>query len=87
MMDYDPAHVELYPERASAKDRYVDMTLSMLVKAVGQEKEFSDAEFRIRIFFEHYLTSLSRFNYFLTSGAIEPQERKNCARILRTRSS
>jgi hypothetical protein len=54
--------VELYPENASAKDRYVDVTLPMLVKAVGQEKEFSDAEFRIRIFFEHYLTSLSRFN-------------------------
>jgi hypothetical protein len=74
MMDYDPAHVELYPEKSSAKDRYVDVTLSMLVKAVGQEKEFTDAEFRVRIFFEHYLTSLSRFNYFLTSGAIEPEE-------------
>jgi hypothetical protein len=74
MMDYDPAHVELYPENSSAKDRYVDVTLPMLVKAVGQEKEFSDAEFRVRIFFEHYLKSLSRFNYLLTSGAIGPEE-------------
>jgi hypothetical protein len=74
MMDYDPAHVELYPEKTNSKDRYVDVTPSMLVKAVGQEKEFSDAEFRIRIFSDHFLTSLSRFNYFLTSGAIEPQE-------------
>ena len=74
MMDYDPAHVELFPEKTNAKDRYVDVKLSMLVKAVGQEKDFSDAEFQIRIFFEHFLTSLSRFNYFLTSGAIEPQE-------------
>ena len=38
MMDYDPAHVELYPEKPNAKDRYVDVTLSMLVKAIGQEK-------------------------------------------------
>jgi hypothetical protein len=74
MMDYDPARVELYPEKTNAKDRYVDVKFSMLVKAVGQEKEFSDAEFQIRIFFEHFLTSLSRFNYFLTSGAIEPKE-------------
>jgi hypothetical protein len=27
MMDCDPAHVELYPENSSAKDRYVDVTL------------------------------------------------------------
>jgi hypothetical protein len=74
MMDYGPAHVELFPEKVNPKDRYVDVKFSMLVKAVGQEKEFSDAEFQVRIFFEHFLKSLSRFNYFLTSGAIEPQE-------------
>ena len=74
MMDYDPARVELFPDKAKADDRYVDVKFSMLVKAVGQEKEFSDAEFQIRIYFEQFLTSLSRFNYFLNSGAIEPQE-------------
>jgi hypothetical protein len=74
MMDYDPARVELFPEKANLKDQYVDVKFAMLVKAIGQEKEFSDAEFQIRIFFEHFLTSLSRFNYFLASGAIEPQE-------------
>jgi hypothetical protein len=43
MMDYDPAHVELFPEKTKSEDRYVDVQLSMLVKAVGQENEFSDA--------------------------------------------
>jgi hypothetical protein len=74
MMDYDPAHVELFPEKANAKDRYVDVKFGMLVKAIDQEQEFSEAEFQIKIYFEHFLTSLSRFNYFLDAGAIEPQE-------------
>ena len=75
MMDYDPAHVELFPEKDKADDRYVNVEFKMLVKAVENEKEdFTDAEFQIRVYFEHFLTSLSRFNYFLSSGAIEPQE-------------
>jgi hypothetical protein len=74
MMDYDPARVELFPDKANAKDRYVDVKFGMLVNAVGQEKNFSDAEFQIRIYFEDFLKSLARFNYFLDSSAIEPQE-------------
>ena len=74
MMDYDPAPVELFPHKVNVKDRYVDVRFAMLVKAVGHEKDLSDAEFQVRIFFEHFLTSLSRFNYFLASGAIEPRE-------------
>jgi hypothetical protein len=74
MMDYDPARIELFPQKGNAKDRYVDVSFAMLVKAIGHEKDLSDAEFQIRIFFEHFLTSLSRFNYFLASGAIESQE-------------
>jgi hypothetical protein len=74
MMDYDPARVELFPDKANVNDRYVDVKFGMLVKAVGQEQDFSDAEFQIRIYFEHFLKALSRFNYFLDSGAIEPKE-------------
>jgi hypothetical protein len=74
MMDYDPARVELFPQKADVKDRYVEVNFAMLVKAIAHEKDLSDGEFQIRIFFEHFPTSLSRFNYFLTSGAIEPHE-------------
>lgn len=74
MMDYDPARVELFPEKEKVNDRYVDVSFNMLVKAIGQEHDFSDEEFKIRIYFEQFLTALSRFNYFLDSGAIEPQE-------------
>ena len=74
MMDYDPAHIELFPDKANVNDRYVDVHFEMLVKAIGQELKFTEAEFQIRIYFEYFLTALSRFNYFLNSGAIEPQE-------------
>jgi hypothetical protein len=74
MMDYDPARVELFPERANVNNRYVDVTFMMLVKAIGQEQDLTEAEFQIRIYFEHFLQSLARFSYFLDVGAIKPQE-------------
>jgi len=74
MMDYDPVRVELFSDRDKLDKRYVDVNFKMLVKAISQEREFTDDEFQIKIYFEHFLTALSRFNYFLTSGAIEPKE-------------
>jgi hypothetical protein len=74
MMDYDPAHIELFPEKTNASERYVDVNFETLISAIDKEKGFSEVEFQIRIYFEHFLTSLSRFNYFLESDAIEPQE-------------
>ena len=74
MMDYDPARVELFPDREKTVDRYFDVKFEMLVNAIDQEKGFSEQEFQIRQYFEHFLTSLSRFNYFLTSGAIDASE-------------
>jgi hypothetical protein len=74
MMDYDPARVELFPHREKSADRYFDVKVEMLVKAIDQEKDFSEEEFQIRQYFEHFLTSLSRFNYFLTSRAIDASE-------------
>jgi len=74
MMDYDPARVELYPEMEKIADRYVDISFSMLVEAIAKEQNFTDRQFRVRIYFEQFLKSLSRFNYFLESGAIEPKE-------------
>ena len=74
MMDYDPARVELFPDKAKVDDRYVDVKFDMLTKAIDKENGFTDIEFQIRIYFEYFLKSLSRFKYFLDSGAIEPQE-------------
>jgi hypothetical protein len=74
MMDYDPARVELFPEKTKVGDRYVDVEFRTLINAINKEKGTSEVEFQIRIYFEHLLTALSRFNYFLDSGAIEPKE-------------
>ena len=74
MMDYEPAHVELFPDKRDAKDRYVNVKFEMLIKAVNEERSFNDTQFQIKQYFEHFLTSLSRFDYFVVSGAIEPKE-------------
>jgi hypothetical protein len=74
MMDYDEVTIELFPNKAKVEDRYVDVTLDMMVNAINKEDDFSDVEFQIRQDFEHFLKSLSRFHYFLTSGAIQPRE-------------
>jgi hypothetical protein len=74
MMDYEPAHVELFPDKPNLADRYVDVNFDTLIKAIREEKGFTEAQFQVRIYFEHFLTSLARFEYFLESGAIEPQE-------------
>ena len=74
MMDYEPVHVELYSDKPHVENRYVDVKCDMLIKAIGQEQDFAETEFQFRIYFEHFLTALSRYNYFLDSGAIEPEE-------------
>ena len=74
MMDNDEVIVELFPNKPKAEDRYVDVTLEMVVNATNKEDDFSDVEFQIRQYFEHFLKSLSRFHYFLRSGAIRPRE-------------
>jgi len=74
MMDYDPAHVELFPEKTNSTERYVDVQFEVLISAITKENKFTPVEMQIRQYFEHFLTSLSRFNYFITSGAIEPKE-------------
>ncbi len=74
MMDYDPAHVELFPEKPTETERYSDVNLSTLTEAVRKDRDFTSQEFQARIYFEHLLTSLSRFNYFIDRRVIEPRE-------------
>jgi hypothetical protein len=74
MMDYDPARVELFPDREKAEDRYVNIDFATLVRSIDKEVGVGDKEYQVRLYFEHFLTSMSRFNYFLASGAIEPKE-------------
>lgn len=74
MMDYEDVRIDLFPDQTNPKQRFVEVKLAMLVKAIGGEKGWTPTEFQIRQYFEHFLTSLSRFNYFLESGAIQPTE-------------
>jgi hypothetical protein len=75
MMDYDQATVELYPEKGETNDKaYVDVPYAALIKSINEDEGFSDSEFRIKQYFEHFLTSLARFNYFVEAGAITPEE-------------
>jgi hypothetical protein len=78
MMDYDPAHIELFPDKSRVEDRYEDVNFTTLVKSINEE-DFSEdkagrLEFQVRQYFEHFITSLARINYFVVSGAIEPEE-------------
>jgi hypothetical protein len=73
MMDYDPARVDLFPHKPN-EARYVDVSLTAFVNAIAKEEYDTDEAFQIRQYFEHFLTSLSRLNYFIDSGAIKPKE-------------
>jgi hypothetical protein len=73
MMDYDPARVDLFPHKPN-EARYVNVSLAAFVNAIAKEQYNTDEEFQIRQYFEHFLTSLSRLNYFMNSGAIKPNE-------------
>jgi hypothetical protein len=66
--------VELFPEKPTVRERYIDVDFRTLINAINTEKYTIASEFQIRIYWEHLLTSLSRLNYFLDSGAIEPHE-------------
>lgn len=74
MMDYDPARIELFPDRQNVEDRYVSVDFATLVRAIDKEAGVGDTEFQVRQYFEHFLTSMSRFNFFLASGAIQAKE-------------
>src|SRR5262249_5756553 len=72
MLDYDPAPVELFPNKIFGK--HVDVQFYQLINAIYLETDFTEVEFQVRQYFEHFLTSLSRFNYFLESEAMQPRE-------------
>jgi hypothetical protein len=42
MMDYEPAHVELFPDKPNLADRYVDVNFDTLIKAIREEKGFTE---------------------------------------------
>jgi hypothetical protein len=74
MMDYNPAHIELFPDKPEPSKRYVYVSFDTLIKAINEDTFPTETEMQVKIYFEHFLTSLSRFEYFLESGAIEPKD-------------
>jgi hypothetical protein len=78
MMDYDPARVELFPGKPNFEDRYVEVPFDTLVKSINQsiskDQDFDEIEFEVLQYFEHFLTSLSRLDYFVRSGSIQVNE-------------
>jgi hypothetical protein len=77
MLDYEGRSIELFPERADAKDKYVKVDIQMVQNALREEAEdfqWSAEEFRVREYFDHYLRSLSRLNYYIETEAIKAHE-------------
>jgi hypothetical protein len=74
MLDYEGVNIELFPEKSNPSERFVVASLATLTSAVAKDANFVGDELQIKQYFEHFLLSLSRLNYFLTSRAIEPNE-------------
>lgn len=73
MMDYDPARIELFPDKPN-EAKYVNVSLDTLINAINKEDDLIDIELEIREYFEHFLICLSRLNYFMDRGAIKLKE-------------
>jgi hypothetical protein len=73
MLDYDPARVELYPEKTNPAERTKDIPFSQFVKAIREEHLQGDTLI-VRQQFEHFLRSLRRFNYLIRYDAVSPEE-------------
>jgi hypothetical protein len=78
MLDYNPARVELFPNKSDFEERYVEVYFDTLTSAINQsikkDQDFDEVDFEVLQYFEHFMKSLSRFDYFLRSGAIEAHE-------------
>jgi hypothetical protein len=74
LLDYNPALVELFPNKTRPEDRYVNVEFDTVVNAIAKEQDFTDEEFQVRQLFEHFLGSLARFDYFVNFKAIAPDE-------------
>jgi RNA polymerase subunit RPABC4/transcription elongation factor Spt4 len=72
MADYDPACIELFPHKKEVEDRYVEVDFETIIRSFEKEKDFSEIEFEVRKYFEHFLQSLSRFDYYVLFGTIKP---------------
>jgi hypothetical protein len=69
IIEYDDAMVELLPGKPRVK-----VTGEMFLKAIEEKGEPNEVESEIQQSFVHFLKSLARFNYFLETGAIRPEE-------------
>jgi hypothetical protein len=74
ILDYDPAtRIELYPDKKEQNEKYADVSFNDLVAAISGPKP-GTAAVEVRKIFEHFLQSLSRFNYYMAYDAIDPKE-------------
>ena len=73
ILDYPATRVELYPDKKDQNEKYADVSFDDLVAAISGPKR-GTAAFEVRKIFEHFLQSLSRFNYYMAYDAIDPKE-------------
>jgi len=60
IIEYDDAMVEIFPGKPAVKVRS-----DLLIKAIEEKGEPTDVEFQVQQYFDYFLKSLARFNYFL----------------------
>jgi hypothetical protein len=75
MLDYDPAHIELFPDRKEVEDKYVYMWILKHLQTRLIRKRILQ---RLDLKSGNSLSTLSNlylgFNYYVSFGAIDPKE-------------
>lgn len=74
LLDYNPATVELYPNKEKAADRVKSVYFKDLVSAIRDEDNLVGDRLLIRQQFEHFLQSLARFDYLSRYDAVRLDE-------------
>ncbi|MBC7937092.1 MAG: hypothetical protein H7Y86_17215 [Rhizobacter sp.] len=86
MLDWGTRHIELYPQKTDYDDRFVLVDRQLLNNALQVHElrdeplhgktRFTKDEIAIRDIFDHFLSSLGKFNQFIEAGLITCAELK-----------
>lgn len=74
MLDYNPATVELYPDKANPSDRTREVRFVDFVAVIADEHDLVGDKLLLRQQFEHFLQALARFDYLAKYDAVRPAE-------------
>lgn len=73
LLDYDPATIDLLPDRKDPAKNQRQVPMATFVNAIRNDNSVGDV-LLLRQQFEHFLANLSRFNYLANHSVINPDE-------------